>query len=105
MTDKFKRMRKSSKILKASPQGRFGGAVKRIMGVLWMLIAPAVIYFLIAGAIQNINNTGTKDINKPIPWIIIISIFTPIAVGLMIFGYYALKGEYDKLPESSEELE
>lgn len=78
--------------------------LKRIMGVLWMLIAPAVIYFLIAGAIQNISSTGTKDINKPIPWVIIITIFTPIAVGLMIFGYYAIKGEYDKLPESSEEL-
>ncbi len=78
--------------------------LKRIMGVLWMLIAPAVIYFLIAGAIQNINSTGTKDINKPIPWVIIITIFTPIAIGLMIFGYYAVKGEYDKLPESSEEL-
>ena len=69
-----------------------------------MLIAPAVIIFLVVGAIHNINSTGTKDINKPVPWIIIIAIFTPIAVGLMIFGYYSLKGEYDKLPESSQEL-
>ncbi len=74
------------------------------MGVVWMLIAPVVIFFLVAGAINNISSTGTKDINKPIPWIIIISIFTPIAVGLMIFGYYSLRGEYDKLPESSEEI-
>ncbi len=77
---------------------------KRIMGVVWMIIAPAIIYFLVMGAIHNISGGGTKDINKPIPWIIIISIFTPIAVGLMIFGYYALRGEYDKLPDSSEEL-
>jgi hypothetical protein len=90
---------------KASPPngGRFGGAVKKIMGFLWILLAPAVIYFLITGAVQNIGN-GTKDINKPIPWIIIITIFTPIAIGLMIFGYYAVKGEYDKLPESSEDI-
>ena len=27
-----------------------------------------------------------------------------IATGLFIFGYYALKGEYSKLPESSEEI-
>lgn len=77
---------------------------KRYMGVAWMVIAPVVIYFLVMGAIHNISTTGTKDINKPIPWIIIITIFTPIAIGLMIFGFYALKGEYDKLPESSEEL-
>ena len=79
-------------------------AVKKIMGIVWIIIAPVIIYFLITGAVHNINSTGTKDINKPIPWIIIITIFTPIAIGMMIFGYYALKGEYDKLPESSAEI-
>lgn len=79
-------------------------AVKKILGIIWMLIGPLVLYFLISGAIHNINSLGTKDINKPIPWIIIIAIFTPIAIGLMIFGYYAYKGEYDRLPESSDEV-
>ena len=69
-----------------------------------MVIAPAVIYFLVMGAVHNISATGTKDINKPVPWVIIIAIFTPIAIGLMIFGFYSFKGEYDKLPENSEEL-
>ena len=70
-----------------------------------MLIAPAVIFFLVSGAIKYIDLKGTKDINNPVIWIIIISIFTPIAIGLMIFGWYALKGEYDLLPESSAEVE
>ena len=74
------------------------------MGVLLMILAPVVIYFLIMGAVHNIDSAGTKDINKPIPWIIIITIFTPIAIGLMIFGFYSVKGEYDKLPDSSNEL-
>lgn len=78
--------------------------VKKIMGLIWMLLAPVIIFFLVKSAVHNIGN-GTKDINQPVPWIIIISIFTPIAIGLMIFGYYALKGEYDKLPESSEEIQ
>jgi uncharacterized membrane protein YadS len=78
--------------------------LKRIMGVVWMLIAPLVIYFLVMGAVHNISATGSKDINKPVPWFIIIGIFTPIVIGLFIFGYYAFKGEYDRLPESSEEL-
>ena len=73
------------------------------MGIVLMIIAPVIIYFLVMGAVHNIGE-GTKDINKPIPWIIIITIFTPIAIGLMIFGYYAMKGEYNHLPESSEEL-
>lgn len=78
--------------------------LKRIMGVVWMVLAPVVIYFLVSGAIHNIDSAGKHDINKPIPWIIIIAIFTPIAIGLMVFGYYCFKGEYDKLPESSTEL-
>ena len=69
--------------------------IKKLMGLVWMIIAPVIIFLLISGAVNNIGH-GSKDINKPIPWIIIITIFTPIAAGLMIFGYYAIKGEYDK---------
>lgn len=78
--------------------------IKKLMGFVWMLLAPVVIILLISGAINNIQSGGTKDINQPIPWLIIISIFTPIAIGLFIFGYYCIKGEYDRLPESSEEI-
>lgn len=74
------------------------------MGLVWMVMAPAIIYFLVKSAALHIGSGGTKDINQPVPWIIIITVFTPIAIGLMIFGWYALKGEYDHLPESSEDL-
>lgn len=60
-----------------------------------MLIGPVAIIILLASAIHNISPGGKGDISKPLPWIIIISIFTPIAIGLMIFGWYAWKGEYD----------
>ena len=69
--------------------------LKRILGFLWMIIGVVSTIVLIAGAIQNIDINGTADINKPIPWIIIIAIFTPIAIGLVVFGWYAVKGEYD----------
>jgi len=78
--------------------------IKKIMGLAWMLLAPVIIYFLVTSAVHNISMGGSKEINQPIPWIIIITIFTPIAIGLMIFGYYAFKGEYDTLPGSSEEI-
>ncbi len=65
-----------------------------------MLIGAASIVILIAGAIANIDLDGNADINKPVPWIIIIAVFTPIAIGLMIFGWYAWKGEYGPLPTS-----
>ena len=78
--------------------------VKKILGYLWILVGIASIVILIAGAIRNIDLQGTADINKPVPWIIIIAIFTPIAIGLVIFGYYALKDEYSKLPSDSQDL-
>ena len=79
--------------------------VKKFLGIIWLLLAPAVIYFLVSGAIANIDSAGKKDINNPIIWVIIIAIFTPIAIGLMIFGWYALKGEYGHLPESSKDFD
>lgn len=79
-------------------------AFKRYFGLLFLLIAPLVIYELVIGAINNIDSAGKKDINNPVIWIIIITIFTPIAIGLVIFGWYAFRGEYDHLPEKSKEL-
>ena len=79
--------------------------LKKYLGIIWLLLGPAVIFFLVYGAILNINPHGTKDINNPVIWIIIIAIFTPVAIGMIIFGWYALKGEYDRLPESSADVE
>lgn len=78
--------------------------IKRAIGIICMLLGPAVIIVLLLGAIHNIDPEGVSDINKPIPWIIIIAVFTPISIGLMIFGWYAWKGEYSHLAESSDEL-
>lgn len=79
--------------------------LKRYAGLVWMIAGPLVFVLLIMAAWYNIDSAGTKDINKPIPWIIIIAIFSPIVIGLVIFGWYALKGEYDHLPEDSTEIE
>jgi len=79
--------------------------LKKYLGIIWLLLGPAVIFFLVYGAILNIDPEGKKDINNPVIWIIIITIFMPIAIGMMIFGWFALKAEYDHLPESSAEVE
>jgi uncharacterized Tic20 family protein len=70
-------------------------AVKRYLGLLWILLGPLIIGVLVSSAYINIDPAGKSDINKPIPWIIVIAIFTPIAIGFVIFGWYAWKGEYD----------
>lgn len=68
--------------------------LKRYLGIIWMLLGPVAIAILLWGAIINIDATKEGDINKPLPWIIIIAIFTPVAIGLTIFGWYAWRGEY-----------
>lgn len=79
-------------------------SIKKILGIVWMIAGPVVVYLLISGAVANIDPAGKKDINNPVIWIIIIAIFTPIAIGLMIFGWYAFKDEYKRLPQSSVEI-
>ena len=78
--------------------------LKKALGVIWFLLGPVFIYFLVMAAINNIDHAGEKEIHNPVIWIIIIAIFLPIAIGLMVFGWFAIKGEYDKIPESSKEL-
>jgi hypothetical protein len=78
--------------------------IKRIAGLIWMAMGPLIIYGLVAAAIHFIDPLGKKDINNPVVWVIIIGIFTPITIGLMIFGWYALMGDYNKIPHSSAEL-
>ena len=68
--------------------------IKKYLGVVWIFISITAIVALIIGAITNIDIHGKLDINKPMPWIIIIVIFIPIAFGLSLFGWYALQDEY-----------
>lgn len=68
--------------------------IKKYLGFVWIALAIVAILFLVQSATHNIKPDGVLDINKPMPWIIIIIIFTPIATGLALFGWYALKGEY-----------
>jgi hypothetical protein len=79
--------------------------IKKYLGLVWLILAPTVIYLLVNGAILHVDPAGKKDINNPVIWVIIITIFTPIAIGLMIFGWYAWKDEYQHLPETSAEIE
>lgn len=78
--------------------------IRRFLGIFLLLIAPVVIYGLVDGAITHIDPAGKKDINNPIIWVIIITIFLPVAIGLMIFGWYAFRGEYDINPEKNSDL-
>ena len=80
--------------------------LKKALGLLWIILGPASIIFMFLQAYDKVNLAapGIEKTNTTLQWGIILFIFIPIATGLVIFGKYALKGEYTKLPESSEEL-
>lgn len=76
--------------------------IKKIAGIIWIVAGPLAIYYLIKTAASEISKKPVID--TKIQWGIFIGIFIPIAAGFMIFGYYALKGEYDRLPGNSKEI-
>jgi predicted Na+-dependent transporter len=77
--------------------------IKRMAGLIWMALAPFAVWLLASTAHQEIARTPTIDTR--IQWTVFIIVFLPIAFGLLLFGWFAWKGEYDHLPESSAELQ
>ncbi|HEX8355959.1 MAG TPA: hypothetical protein VF610_01035 [Segetibacter sp.] len=69
--------------------------IKRILGIVWIFLGLAGGYYLIVNqAIPKFTSNNGEDI---IPAIIYAFILMPIIVGgLLIFGKYALQGEYDE---------
>lgn len=80
--------------------------LKKYLGLIWIILGPAAMLFLTWQAWEKVNlaKAGIETTNTALQWGIILLIFIPIAVGLVIFGKYALAGEYEHLPENSEEL-
>ncbi len=70
-------------------------ALKKILGLVWMACGPLAIIFLVYEAFKKIQE-HPGDQSVYLPWIIIVTIFTPIAIGLVIFGYYSWNREYDR---------
>ena len=76
--------------------------LKRFAGIVWMLLGPAAVYYLLQTAASEIAKKPVID--TKIQWGVFVIVFIPIAFGMVLFGWYAFKGEYDHLPERSEEL-
>lgn len=80
--------------------------MKRLLGIIWIILGPLAMAFMAWQAYEKISaaEAGVAQTNTALQWGIILLIFIPIATGLVIFGKYALAGEYDHLPDNSEEV-
>ena len=77
-------------------------ALKRYAGLLWMIAGPVLIFLLFKTALPEIAKNPVMDTR--IQWGVFVIIFIPIAIGFSLFGWFAFKGDYDHLPESSDEI-
>lgn len=68
-------------------------AIKKILGIVWILLALATAYFGIAVlGLPKLSSGNQEDL---VFGIIIMGVLTPIITGgLLIFGKYAWDGEY-----------
>lgn len=69
--------------------------LKKILGFLWIALAILTAYLSIAYlGLPKITSGKQEDL---VFGLIILFILTPIiSIGLAFFGYYALRGDYDK---------
>lgn len=67
--------------------------LKRILGVVWIALGPLAFFLLIRAGMADMARN--PDTDTKIQWGIFFIVFFPISVGLVLFGYYSLKGGYD----------
>ncbi|MDW8296210.1 MAG: hypothetical protein RMJ97_04925 [Raineya sp.] len=88
--------------------------LKRILGIVWLVLAPVLVVMMFnqlfteIPALEKAIAAGKKPASELqstyLFWVITVTIFVPITFGLALFGYYSLKGEYDKNVMSSADL-
>ena len=69
-------------------------AVRKIFGFIWMIGAKALAILLPYFAFDRLGSAEASQ-EDYVFWIVIVTIFIPIIVGFILFGFYAFKGEYN----------
>ncbi len=70
-------------------------ALKKVLGIMWLVLALAILYF--GFSVLGYPKLVSGKQEDLVFGIIVVFILLPIVVGgLGIFGYYSLKGEYNK---------
>jgi hypothetical protein len=67
--------------------------LKRILGLAWMVLGPVAVFYLIKTGLREMAKNPI--IETQVQWMVFIAVSIPIALGLVVFGYFALRGEYD----------
>lgn len=81
-------------------------ALKRFSGFIWIVLGLVAIYLMFKQAGTEIAEARAGDrplLDTRMFWYVIIPIFTPIMLGLCLFGWFAWKGEYNVIADDSKQ--
>lgn len=68
-------------------------SIKKILGIVWIALGIGAGYYLVVSQALPLWKTGGNDL---VPAIIYTFILAPlISLGMSIFGYYAVTGEFN----------
>jgi purine-cytosine permease-like protein len=77
--------------------------IKRCLGVFWIILGSAlVLYFPYQTYSVITSQTSTSE--DYVFWMVVTGIFIPVIFGLLLFGYYAVRGEYDLTVASHRDI-
>jgi len=80
-------------------------SIKKYLGFIWLIIGPIMMVGLVLRAIHEFSISKPEQMEElKVFWPVVIIIFIPIAIGFSIFGWYAVKNLYSRLPENSGDL-
>ena len=68
-------------------------ALKKILGVVWVFAGLTLAVYMPYQAVIKLT-APTASAEDFVFWIVVVTIFIPIIIGFILFGYYAVKGEY-----------
>ena len=77
--------------------------IRKVFGFIWMAAAVVLAVLLPYFAIQRLGS-GQATEEDYVFWIVIVTIFIPIIIGFILFGYYAFKGEYNDQNDDKPKL-
>lgn len=68
-------------------------AIKKYLGIVWILLGIYVGYDRIRDSLTKIGSENLED--RVFGWVVLCVLVPIIVGGLILFGKYALDGEYD----------
>ena len=74
--------------------------LKKYLGVVWILLGLYVGYDRITDSITKIASENLED--RVFGWVVLLALVPIIVGGLILFGKYALEGEYNSDERISE---